>query len=59
MTNPWLKINWKTTIASCDNTIITPSYCSKMGIDTTYLPEPFSGNGVTECQAIQEVRSLA
>lgn len=44
MTNPWLKINWKTTVASCDSTIITPSYCSKRGIDTTYLPEPFSGN---------------
>lgn len=42
--NPWLYINWKNTIASCDAAVITPAYCSLKGIDIQNLPEPFSGN---------------
>ena len=44
MKNPWTEINWKSTIADCDKTIISPAYCVIKGIDITNLPEPFSGN---------------
>ena len=42
--NPWLGINWKNTVASCDTKVITPAYCAKHGIDNRNLPEPFSGD---------------
>lgn len=44
ISNPWLKVDWKNTIASGDETIIYPAYCDAKGIDIADLPEPFSGN---------------
>lgn len=41
--NPWLGVNWKQTVAPCDASIITPSYCHAKKIDIQNLPEPFSG----------------
>lgn len=42
--NPWININWANTIADCDKSIISPTYCNKHGIDISNLPEPYTGD---------------